>query len=153
MTAWASSPRTFSCHIATRSATWTRTNGRRTPDGAPRDPWSRRYQFLLIEMAAPHGDVTFRGGSFGAQLALKELCHVYGTERHLYSDAYPVVALSTKSRMSKSYGKIVGPWFEGQGWATIEDVKAGRKKKAKATKAHKQGFDEAIGDKLPNWGN
>ena len=40
-----------------------------------------------------------------------------------------------------------------QGWATVEDVKAGRKKKAKAAKAPKEGFDEAIGDKLPNWGN
>jgi hypothetical protein len=125
----------------------------KNPDGTPRDPWSKAYRLLLIEMSAPHGDVTFSGSSYGAQLALKELCGIYAKDRHLYPDAFPVVALSTKSRMSKAYGKIVGPWFEVQGWASLEDVRAGRKRKAKAAKAPKQGFDEAVGDTLPNWGN
>jgi hypothetical protein len=104
-------------------------------------------------MAPPHSDVTFSGSSYGAQLALKELCRVYSTDGHLYEGAYPVVALGTKPRMSRSFGKIVGPWFEVQGWATIEDVKAGRKKKAKAAKAPQEGFNEAVGDEIPGWGN
>jgi hypothetical protein len=125
----------------------------KSPEGKPRDPWSKVYRLLLIEMAPPHSDVTFSGSSYGAQLALKELCRVYSTDGHLYEGAYPVVALGTKPRMSRSFGKIVGPWFEVQGWATIEDVKAGRKKKAKAAKAPQEGFNEAVGDEIPGWGN
>src|SRR6476660_3566695 len=40
----------------------------KNPDGTPRDPWSRSYRALLIEMAAPHGDVTYSGSSFGTSL-------------------------------------------------------------------------------------
>src|SRR5262249_6035835 len=31
-------------------------------DGKPQDPWRPCYRMLLIEMAVPHGDVTFSGG-------------------------------------------------------------------------------------------
>jgi hypothetical protein len=124
----------------------------KNPDGTPRDPWSKCYQVLLIEVAPPHGDATFRGSSYGAQLALQALCGTYSADSHLHEGAYPVVALDTKSRMSKDYGKIVGPWFEVQGWATVEDVRVGKKRRAKAAKAPKQGFNEAIGDELPDWG-
>ena len=121
------------------------------PDGTPRDPWSKVYRLLMVEVARPHGDVTFSGSSFGAQLALKELCRVYATDRHLYPDAYPVVALATSSRMSKLYGKIMGPSFEVKGWATVEDVRAGRKKLTKAAKISGEAVREAIGDELPDW--
>jgi hypothetical protein len=124
----------------------------KNPDGTPRDPWSKCYELLLIEMAAPHGDVTFRSSADGARIAFKELCRVYSADSHLHEGAFPVVALATKSRMTQSYGKIIGPWFEVQGWATVEDVRAGRKKRVKAAKAPKEGFNEAIGDDLPpNW--
>ena len=95
------------------------------PDGQ-RDPWAPCYRVLLIELAAPHGDLTFSGGSYGAKLACQAICQAYIAEPH-GTDTYPVVELSTKSRVSQAYGKIVGPWFEVKGWASIEDVKAGRK--------------------------
>ena len=95
------------------------------PDGQ-RDPWAPCYRVLLIELAAPHGDLTFSGGSYGAKLACQAICQAYIAEPH-GPDTYPVVELGTKSRVSQAYGKIVGPWFEVKGWATVEDVKTGRK--------------------------
>jgi hypothetical protein len=123
----------------------------KNPDGTPRDPWSKCYRLLLIETAPPHGDVTFSGSSYGAQLACQALCGVYSVDSHLYEGAYPVVALGTRTRVSRSYGRIVGPSFDVQGWATIEDVKAGRKKRAKAAKTPEQGFSEALNDEIPDW--
>jgi hypothetical protein len=124
----------------------------KNPDGTPRDPWSKCFRLSMIEMAPPHGDVTFSGSSYGAQLALQALCGVYSVDSPLYPGAYPVVALGSRTRVSRSYGKITGPSFDVQGWATIEDVKAGRKKRVKAAKAPSQDVGEAIGDQLPNWG-
>ena len=127
----------------------------RDPAGNPRDPWSKCYRVLLIELSTPHGDVTFSGGSFGAQLALKEMCRVFSTNGQ--TDTYPVVELGTKARVSKNYGRIVGPWFTVVGWATIDDMKAGRKagggkaaggkRKQKAVAASK----DDLNDELPNW--
>jgi hypothetical protein len=122
------------------------------PAGNPRDPWSKVYRVGLVEVAPPHGDVTFSGSSYGTQLALKDVCRTYSADAHLYPGALPIVALSTRTRTSKTYGKIIGPWFDVQGWATLEDVRAGRKKKAKAKAAPREGFNEAIGDELPSWG-
>jgi hypothetical protein len=96
-------------------------------DGKPRDPWCRYVGVPMIELSPPHGDVTFTGTSWGAQLALKELCRVYGAEAHHFADCFPVVTLTTKNRPHKTYGQIKGPWFEVVGWATPEDVRQGRK--------------------------
>ncbi len=119
------------------------------PDGTPRDPWSKVYRLLMVEVARPHGDVTFSGSSFGAQLALKELCRVYATDRHLYPDAYPVVALATSIRCQRP---------PASSWAVVRgagprspDVRAGRKKLTKAAKISGEAVREAIGDELPDW--
>ena len=71
-------------------------------DGKPRDPWSRCYQLLLIEMARPHGDVTFSGSSYGAERALKELCGTYSDRPSpIPRRTYPVVALGGRTRPPK----------------------------------------------------
>ena len=54
--------------LATTRGRWEKT------DDTPRDPWMRTYRALLIEMTAPHGDITYTGSSCGAQIALKEIC-------------------------------------------------------------------------------
>jgi hypothetical protein len=125
------------------------------PNGAPRDPWSRSYRALLIGLSPPHGDVTFSSASYGASLALKEICKIYSAESHLHEDAFPVVELATRTRQNKHYGPIKGPWFEVVGWATVEDVKAGRKagaavREPKAAKA-KSPATASIQDELPDW--
>ena len=97
------------------------------PDGEVRDPWTQSYLVQLIELSPPHGTLTFSGGSYGAKLACQDICKVYSEQGPAQPDIYPVVELGTKSRASKSYGKIVGPWFDVVGWATADDVKAGRK--------------------------
>jgi hypothetical protein len=97
------------------------------PDGVPRDPWTKSYLVQLIELSPPHGELTFSGGSYGARLTCQHICGVYSEQGPAQPDMYPVVTLGTKARATKSYGKILGPWFEVQGWATIEDVKSGRK--------------------------
>jgi len=131
------------------------------PDGiTPRDPWSRSYRALLIEVSPPHGDVTLSGSSYGLALAVKELCRIYSAEAHLHPDACPVVTLTTKTRPHKSYGPIKGPWFDVVGWASPEDVRAGRKaparvaraRPAKAVKPAKPVAEE-IDDALPDWGS
>ena len=43
------------------------------PDGKPRDPWSKAYRALLIELSPPHGDLTFSGSSYGTELGFKAL--------------------------------------------------------------------------------
>ena len=125
----------------------------KNPDGTPRDPWTRTYRALLVEMSPPHGDVTFSGSSFGAQIALKEICRTYSADKHRFPDAFPVVQLTTKTRQHKSYGSIKGPWFEVVGWASVEDVKAGKKagKKAKVpTKAETEtAIDDSLNDPVP----
>jgi len=133
----------------------------KNPDGTPRDPWSRSYRALLVEVSPPHGDVTLGGSSYGLSLALKDICGIYSAEARLHPDAYPVVTLTTKTRQHKSFGPIKGPWFDVVGWATPDDVKAGRKTagparvaKAKAPKA-KPVPDVAaeLNDEMPDWGN
>jgi hypothetical protein len=99
----------------------------KAPDGEPRDPWTQLYLFQLVELSPPHGTLTFSSGSYGAKLMAQELCRIYSEEGPANPECYPVVALSTKPRASKSYGKIIGPWLDVKGWATLEDVKAGRK--------------------------
>ena len=120
-------------------------------DGTPRDPWTRTYRALLIEMKPPHGDVTFSGSSFGAQIALKEICRVYSEDKHRFPDAFPVVQLTTKTRQHKSYGAIKGPWFDVVGWASVEDVKAGKKTSKKAKAPTKTETEAALDDALPEW--
>ena len=60
---------------------------------------------------------------------------MFSEQRPAQPDMYPVVELDTKSRATKSFGKIPGPWFTVQGWASLEDVKAGRKVGASKAKA------------------
>ena len=121
----------------------------------PRDPWSKSYRALLIECSPPHGDVTLSGSAYGLELALKALCRVYSAEAALHPDAYPVVGLSTHTRPNKSYGPIKGPWFDVHGWATVEDVKAGRKAQAALAKPKKKAKAKPvaaeINDELPDW--
>jgi hypothetical protein len=122
------------------------------PAGNPRDPWTRTYRMVLVEMTAPHGDLTFTSSAWGAQLALQDLARAYSADKHRYPDAYPVVELSTKTRQSKSYGKLKGPWFTVTGWATVEDVRAGRKTKAKAKVLTKEETAAELNDEIPQWG-
>ena len=83
----------------------------------------------------------------------------------LHPDSFPVVTLTTKTWPNKSYGPIKGPWFEIVGWATVEDVKAGRKHgiaksavnvpkklqaKAKAS-APKPAEETPFDDPMPDW--
>jgi hypothetical protein len=134
----------------------------KAPDGEPRDPWSRSYRALLIEISAPHGDVTFSGSSYGAHLALQDICRVYAAERQMHPDAYPVVQLTTKTRQNKHYGAIKGPWFNVVGWATPDNVRAGRKATAPVAKVEQKpkaakskapaDFGKQLNDAIPDWG-
>jgi len=145
------------------------TQWEKDPAGNPKDPWSRSYRALLIELSPPHGDVTFSSASWGAQLALKDICGAYSAEAHLHEGAFPVVELTTKTRQNKHFGAIKGPWFEVVGWATVEDVRAGRKVGAASSKLKngktktqasgtlkgepKPDAEEELSDPLPaNWG-
>ena len=78
--------------------------------------------------------MTLSGSSYGLELALKEICRAYSAEAALHPDAYPVVGLSTKTRPNKNWGPIKGPWFDVHGWASVEDVRAGRKAQAALAK-------------------
>src|SRR4249920_1008620 len=125
------------------------TQWEKNPDGEPRDPWTRAYRALLIEMSPPHGEVTFAGSSWGADTGLKEICLAYSQDKHRFPDAFPVVKLSTKTRPNKKYGGTKkDPFFEIVGWASIEDVKAGKKALKKAVVPTKAEIEAAIGDTL-----
>lgn len=97
------------------------------PTGKSRDPWSLNYRTLAIEVSPPHGDVTLVGSSYGMEIACKEICGIYSAGRLHHPDAYPVIELATAPWMSKRYGKQIRPDFTVVGWATVEDIKAGRK--------------------------
>jgi hypothetical protein len=103
--------------------------------------------------------VTFSASSYGARLALQEICQVYAADRRMYPDAYPVVKLTTKTRPNKHYGPIKGPWFEVVGWATPENIRAGRKaakagQKPTATRKAPApvDFGKELNDAVPDWG-
>ena len=102
-------------------------NWGKNPDGTSRDPWSKAYRALLIELSPPHGDLTFSGGSYGTELGFKALAGAYAAERSQHPGAYPVVQLATAPWTSKNYGKQIRPDFPIVGWATVEDVRSGRK--------------------------
>jgi hypothetical protein len=98
--------------------------------------------------------VTLSGSSEGLRLALQEICRVYSAEKELHPDAYPVVGLSTHTRPHKNWGPIKGPWFDVDGWATVEDVKAGRKTQAALTKPKKKAKAKPVAEELnemPTW--
>ena len=63
--------------------------------------------------------------------------------------------LTTKTRQHKSYGAIKGPWFEVVGWASVEDIEAGRKSQAALAKPKKKAKAKPvaaeINDELPDW--
>jgi hypothetical protein len=134
--------------------------------GEPQDPWQRDYRTLLIGMSPPHSEYTFVSSSWGAHLALQEVCGRYAEESPA-PGALPVVELTTKVRPNKMLGggNIIGPWFNIVGWATEEDVRAGRKAgvdaakaeqpKAKPRKVAKAAKSTAaeINDAIPDWGN
>ena len=73
----------------------------------------------------------------------------------------PVVSLEVTKRNSPQYGVIKGPRFEVQGWASEEDVRAGRKSKAAAKPAEKPEpkqptkaeMEAELDDEIPNWGS
>jgi hypothetical protein len=124
-------------------------------DGKGRDPWAQSYRVLLIEVSPPHGDVTFSGSSQGTAIALREICRVYSAEAALHPGAFPVVKLTRKTRPHKQYGTIPGPWFTVEGWATVEDIRAGRKSQAaiaKPRKAKAKPVAAELNDELPDWG-
>ena len=96
------------------------------PDGEPRDPWAVYFSVQLVQMSPPHGDLTFTSNSHGGRLALQDLCGTYAADRHLHEGQFPVVTIEVNSRRTK-YGQVKGPRFGVVGWASIEDVRAGRK--------------------------
>ena len=129
-------------------------NWETAPDGKPRDPWSKTFRALLIELSPPHGELTFSGGSYGTELGLKALSGVYAAERSQHPGTYPVVELATAPWTSKRYGKQIRPDFPVVGWATVEDVKAGRKAQAALAKPKKKAKAKVaaeINDELPDW--
>ena len=110
-------------------------NWEKNPDGTSRDPWSKAYRALLIELSPPHGELTFSGGSYGTELGFKALAGAYAAERSQHpGGTYPVVQLATAPWTSKNYGKQIRPDFPIVGWATVEDVRAGRKSQAAIAK-------------------
>jgi hypothetical protein len=111
------------------------TQWRTDPSGAPMDPWSQYISVQLVEMSPPHSDVTFASQSWGGSLALKDMCRVYAIDAEQHPDCFPVVSLAVRSRPHKAYGTIKGPWFIVRGWASVEDVKAGRKLGADGARA------------------
>ena len=58
--------------------------------------------------------------------------------------------------MSKHYGKQIRPDFPIVGWATVEDVKAGRKAQATLAKPKNKAKAKPVAaeldDELPEWG-
>jgi hypothetical protein len=124
----------------------------RNPDGSPRDPWGKDYRFVLVSMAPPHAEFTFIGSSHGARVALQDLCRSYGADRQRYPDAFPVVSLAVSSRQTQSYGTIKGPKFVVEGWAKLEDVKAGKKTATKAKAVTKAEVQAELDDEIPTWG-
>jgi hypothetical protein len=123
----------------------------RGPKDEPIDPWKPSYQVQLVELSPPHGDLTFSSGSYGAKLMCQELCLVYRDQGPADPDIYPVIALTTKTRQSKEFGKIPGPWFDLKGWATVEDVRTGRK--AGASTKKKKKMAPSNDDEPAGWGN
>ena len=126
----------------------------KTPDGKGRDPWSKSFRALFIELSPPHGDLTFSGSSYGTELGFKALSGAYAAERSQHPGDYPVVELATAPWTSKHYGKQIRPDFPIVGWATVEDVKAGRKAQAalaKKKKAKTKPVVAEINDDLPDW--
>ena len=125
------------------------------PDGTPRDPWGKTYRALLIELSPPHGELTFSGSSYGTELGFKALSGAYAAERSQHPGTYPVVELATAPWTSKRYGKQIRPDFPVVGWATVEDVKAGRKAQAALTKPKRKAkatpIAAELNDELPDW--
>ena len=104
------------------------------PDGKPHDPWSPAYRALFIDLSPPHGDLTFSGSSYGTRLGFQVFSGLYAAERAQHPGTDPVVELATAPWVSKHYGKQIRPDFPIVGWATVEDVKAGRKAQATPAK-------------------
>jgi hypothetical protein len=100
---------------------------RRDPAGNAIDPWSMYYSVQLVEAAPPHSDLTFTTQSWGGSLALKEMCRVFAVDAARHPDCYPIVTLAIKTRPHRTYGQIKGPWFTPHCWATVDDVRSGRK--------------------------
>jgi hypothetical protein len=146
-------------------ATW-----EQNPDGTVRDPWQPDYRVVLIGLDPPHSELTFVGSSIGARIAFQDLCKAYTLGRTNHEGCMPVVSLEVGKRTSPRYGVIKQPAFSVQGWATVEDVKAGRKSKvakpapdypelpgsldrrAGKGKAKQTDLEEVLNDAIPDWG-
>jgi hypothetical protein len=125
------------------------------PAGNRKDPWAKYFAVQLIEVSAPHSDVTFTSNAWGGQVALQDLCGVYGRERGNYPEQFPVVALAVKPRQTK-HGKVPGPWFDFKGWATVEDIRNGRKAAAAPKPKPKKTppaavVADTVDDEAPSW--
>ena len=155
---WASLSTTSASSIAIALGDLEESEWEKNPDGTPRSPWGKSYRALLIELSPPHGDLTFSGSSHGTELGLKELSGTYAAARSQHPGAYPVVELATAPWTSKHYGKQVRPDFPVVGWATVEDVKAGRKAQATLAKSKRKAkatpIAAELNDELPaGWGS
>jgi hypothetical protein len=96
-------------------------------DGKPRDPWQRYLSAHLVELAVPHGSLTFVGSSWGMQSCIQAICNDYVDARHEHEGHYPVVKLAVHNKQHKDFGVVKEPRLEIVGWARLEDVRAGRK--------------------------
>jgi hypothetical protein len=131
-----------------------KTAWRTDPAGEPQDPWAKYFACQFVEVSAPHSDTTFTSNAWGGQVALQDLCGVYGRERGNHPEQFPVVALAVKPRQTK-HGKVPGPWFEMQGWATVDDIRNGRKAGAVAKPKPKETPPAAVAvdntEAAPSW--
>jgi hypothetical protein len=98
------------------------------PGGVPRDPWQQFFSVPMVELTPPHSELMWTGSSWGAKECLQDLIKAYLSARHLHVDgSHPVIELASFNKPTKSFGNVKQPRFPIVGWATLEDVKAGRK--------------------------
>jgi hypothetical protein len=103
-------------------------------DGEPHDPWSRDARVLLYAADEPFEPHTFKSGSWGAQLAFRELCGAYVAECEQHPGQMPIIELAAYKRVDKNYGRIDTPQFPIVGWSSLDELMAPAKKVGKKTK-------------------
>jgi len=80
--------------------------------GNPRDPWARQYFVPLVSIDG--GQVfTFVTGSKGGEIAIRNLCLIYG---HRFVNNRPIIALKKNSFKHKTFGRIETPELAVVGW-------------------------------------
>jgi hypothetical protein len=85
-------------------------------DGKPKDPWC--FQHLLPFEHLESGEVViFATSSVGGKIATEELVREYARRlKRKGSRALPIVKLASKEMPTKSFGKVLRPYFEVDGW-------------------------------------